>query len=381
MTTVASDLLIVPTTGGSVEDAADAGATSRRKAEHLEIATSGAIEHPGGAGWDDIHLIHDCLPEVDRGEIDTTTEFLGRRLRAPVVIASLTGGHPRAAELNRRLATAAERLGIAMGVGSQRAAVEHPELVPTFAIARETAPSVFLIANVGAPQLIPQPSRAPYTVAQIQRLVDSIAADALAVHLNFLQEACQPEGDTNARGCSEAIQRLCRELTVPVIAKETGAGISGTAANRLRRLGVSALDLGGHGGSNMALLEARRAERKGDWLHSRLGETFADWGIPTALSLLEAREAGLPVIATGGVRSGLDAAKAINLGATLVGIGRPALTQAEISVDALVEWIEGFLEELRVAMFLTGSTNLVSLRARPRRVVGRIAQLLASEVG
>lgn len=351
-------------------------ATSQRKADHLEIAASGAIEHPAGAGWQDVYLVHECLPEVDRGEIDLSVEFLGHRLRAPVLIAGMTGGHPRATEINRRLARVAERLGVAMGVGSQRAAVEAPALLATYAVARTAAPGAFLIANVGAPQLIRQGTRPPYRVEQIRPLVEAIAANALAVHLNFLQEACQPEGDANARGCADALGAVCREIGVPVIAKETGAGISGSAARRLRELGVQALDVGGHGGSNMALLEARRAERQGDRRRSRLGETFADWGIPTVVSLIEARRAGLPLIATGGVRSGLDAAKAINLGATLVGVGRPILAQAELSEEAALDWLGDFIEELRVAAFLTGSPDLATLQRRPRRIIGRTAELL-----
>lgn len=356
--------------------AEDQSETSQRKVEHLDIAASGAIEHPGGVGWDDVQLVHDCLPEIDRRRVDLSASFLGRMLRAPIVIASMTGGHPRAAEINRRLAVAAERLGIAMGLGSQRAAVERPELLSTYTVAREAAPNAFLIANVGAPQLIAQAGRAPYTFEQIRVLVDAVSADALAVHLNFLQEACQPEGDANARGCADAIRDVCRRVSVPVIAKETGAGISSAAARRLADLGVRALDVGGHGGSNMALMEARRAERQGDRQRRRLGETFADWGIPTAVSIVEARAANLPIIATGGVRSGLDAAKAINLGATLVGIGRPALTQANLSEDALIEWLEDFVEELRVAAFLTGSPDLATLATRPRRVFGRTAEWL-----
>ncbi|MGH2458640.1 MAG: type 2 isopentenyl-diphosphate Delta-isomerase [Chloroflexota bacterium] len=355
-----------------------ASATSDRKFEHLEIAAGGTIESPSGAGWGDIQLVHDCLPEVDRGAVDLAIWFFGKRLKAPIVIASMTGGHPRAAEINRRLASAAQRLGIAMGLGSQRAAIEQPELMSTYAVARQAAPDAFLIANVGAPQLVAQGDRAPLTVGQVQALVDAVSADALAIHLNFLQEACQPEGDANARGCAEAIAQVSSAITVPVIAKETGAGMSAASARRLRELGARALDVGGYGGSNMAMLEARRAERQGNQLRRRLGETFATWGIPTAVSIVEARSAGLPVIATGGVRTGLDAAKAINLGAALVGVARPALSQASVSEEALIEWLEGFIEELRVAAFLTGANDLAGLARRPRRVFGRTAEWLRS---
>jgi isopentenyl-diphosphate delta-isomerase len=363
-----------------VSDEDSTNATSRRKFEHIDIAVTGAVEHPNVAGWDDVQLVHDCLPEVDLDQIDLSVDFLGRRLRAPIVVASMTGGHPWATELNRRLAAATERLGIAMGVGSQRAALEHPELAETYGVARTTAPTAFLIANVGAAQLVAQGSRAPYSIGQIQTLVEAISANALAIHLNFLQEACQPEGDTQARGCVDAIRRVCREVAVPVIAKETGAGVSRDAALRLRDAGVRAVDVGGHGGSNMALLEARRSERRGDRIHRRLGETFADWGIPTPVAVVEAGAAGLPVIATGGVRSGLDAAKAINLGATLVGVARPVLTQAEKSEEAAVEWLEGFITELRVALFLTGSLDLASLHSKPRHVFGRTAGWLGTSI-
>ncbi len=361
-------------------DRETSSATSERKIEHLDIAARGGIESASGAGWDDIQMIHECLPEVDRDAVDLSVQFFEKRLSAPIVIASMTGGHPRATEINRRLALAAERLGLAMGLGSQRAALEHPELIATYSVARSAAPNAFLIANVGAPQLIPQAQREPYSWRQIQSIVDDVSANAMAIHLNFLQEACQPEGDAKARGCAEAMARLCAEIDVPVIAKETGAGMSAESAARLRDLGVRALDVGGHGGSNMAILEARRAERHGDHLRWRLGETFAGWGIPTAVSVVEATSAGLPVIATGGVRSGLDAAKAINLGATLVGIARPALSHASESEDALIEWLEGFIEELRVAAFLTGSNDLKSLADRPRRIFGRTAEWLRARV-
>lgn len=350
-----------------------ASATSQRKLEHLEIAASGAIESVTGPGWEDVHLVHRCLPEVSRSTVDLSARFLGRTLRAPVVIAAITGGHPRATEINRRLAGAAEALGLAMGVGSQRAAVEQPDLISSYAVAREAAPSAFLIANIGAPQLIRQERRRAYGLPEARALTSALGANALAIHLNFLQEACQPEGDVNAAGVAGAIGAICEGLEIPVIAKETGAGMCREDALHLKDLGVSALDVGGYGGSNMALLEAERAERQEDRLRQRISRTFATWGIPTAAAVLEARATGLPVIATGGIRTGLDAAKAIALGATLVGIARPALAQAEIGMEALIEWLEGFLEELKVAAFLTGCADLAAISALQPRIFGRTA--------
>ena len=350
--------------------------TSTRKLEHLQLAADGAIESAAGPGWDDVHLVHRCLPELNRGEVDLSVSFLGHRLRAPIVIAAMTGGHADTLEINRRLARAAEALGLAMGVGSQRAILEQPEVAASYAITRQAAPSAFLIANIGAPQLIEQQSRRAYHLPEVRTLVSTIGANALAVHLNFLQEACQPEGDVNGRGAAEAIRALCEGVGVPVIAKETGAGICAPDAVRLRDLGASALDVGGFGGSNMALLEAERSRRQSDGLRERIGRTFSNWGIPTAAAVVEARTAGLPVIGTGGIRTGLDAAKAIALGATLVGIARPALTQAEQGEDALLRWLEGVIEELRVALFLTGSADLFALRHAEKRIFGRTAEWL-----
>jgi isopentenyl-diphosphate delta-isomerase len=347
--------------------------TSSRKLDHLEIALSGAAE-ASGAGWDEIELVHNCLPEIDLATVDTSVAFLGRTLAAPVCIVSMTGGHDDTTEINRRLAAAAQAIGVAIGVGSQRAAIERPELLRTYSVAREAAPTAFLIGNIGAPQLVRQTSRDAYEIAAVRRVAAAIGADALAVHLNFLQEACQPEGDTNASGVAAAVRALCTEIGLPVIAKETGAGMSRAEAMRLRDLGVAAIDVGGYGGSNMARIEAERAQRAANSLKLRVAQTFARWGTPTAIAVAEVRASGLPVIATGGVRSGLDAAKALNLGATLVGIGRPALAQARLSEGALVEWLRGFIEELRVAMFLNGAATLPELRTRPRLLFGRTAE-------
>lgn len=345
--------------------------TALRKAEHLDISTTQPVESPLGAGWEDVILVHRSLPEVDEEAIDLSTSLLGKTLQAPLVIAAITGGTPEAEEINRRLGRAAHRFGLALGVGSQRAYLEKRETGSSYAVVREEAPNALLIANIGAPQLIPQQSRRAYTADDARRAIDLISADALAIHLNYLQEAVQPEGDTRAAGCAQAIAAIVRELDVPVVAKETGAGISREQALVLRGLGVAALDVGGLGGTNFALIEAYRSEARGAHRLQERGKLFAHWGIPTAASLMECSAAGLPMIATGGIRTGLDAAKALALGATAVGVALPLLKAAMVSYQRVEEWLEGFLGELRTAMFLVGARTVEELRSREVVLLGR----------
>lgn len=349
---------------------------STRKADHIDITTQRPVTPSTSPGWEDVQLYHRALPEIDLADVDTTVSFLGHQLRAPLVIASMTGGHPRAEEVNRRLASAAQQFGLAMGVGSQRAAIRRPELLGTYRVAREAAPDVFLISNVGAPQLVDQGQEPALTVQHVRDLVASMEANALAIHLNYLQEVVQPEGDTHARGALAAIQRICEAIDVPVIAKETGAGIARPDAARLKAAGVGALDVGGAGGTSFALVESFRAGDRGLASAERLGQTLGGWGLPTAVSIVECAGLGLPVIATGGIRSGLDAAKAIALGADLVGIARPLMTAALESEAAIEGYIEDFLRALRAAMFLTGSATLADLRQADRVVLGRTAEWL-----
>ena len=341
-----------------------------RKADHLRLSASGDVDALAGPGWDDVRLVHEALPEVDQCAIDLSVSFLGRDLRAPLVIAGMTGGHRTAHDVNAVLARAAERHGLAMGVGSQRAALRRAELAYTYTVVRSSAPTAFLIANIGAPQLIAQGDVSPLRLDEVSAAIEMIRADALAVHLNFLQESVQPEGERRALGCAAAIAGVVAHVAVPVLAKETGAGMSQTTAVRLRDLGVKALDVGGVGGTSFAAVEGLRASAQGASGAQRLGEVFRDWGIPTPVCVAGVQPAGLPVIATGGIRTGLDAAKAMALGATLVGVARPLL-QAALEGDAAVDaWIEQFLSELRTTLFLTGSGDLPSLRRKPRVVTG-----------
>ncbi len=342
----------------------------RRKSEHLSLASGGGVEARVSAGWDDVHLAHDALPRVNAEAVDIGVELLGRRLRAPLVISGMTGGHQAARDVNRVLAAAAERHGVAFGVGSQRAALRDPSLVPTYSIAREAAPTAFVIANIGISQLLDQPGEARLDAGDIRRVVEMISADALAVHLNYLEEMVQPEGQTRASGAADALATVVRDCGVPVIAKETGAGIGRATALRLAALGVSAIDVGGVGGTSFAAIEAHRARDRGDERRALLGEHFVDWGLPTAVAVAGACATGLPIVATGGVRSGHDAAKALALGATAVGVGRPLLQSALRGEDAVDEWIEQFELELRTAIFLSGAAAAADLRSVPRVVVG-----------
>ena len=348
----------------------------RRKAEHVKVVAESDVEHRRSAGCSDVHLVHQALPVADLDDVDLSVEFLGRRLQAPFLISAMTGGHAAATPINAVLARAAARHGLAMGLGSQRAAIRDPALDATYRVAREEAPDAFLIANIGAPQLVRQESGEPLGVEQLQHAVDMIGADALAVHLNFLEETVQPEGDRRAREVPEALARLTSLLGVPVIAKETGAGLSRSTALELRRLGFHALDVGGLGGTSFVAVEAQRARVTEDHVKARLGEVFHDWGIPTAVSVVAARAAGLPLVATGGVRTGLDAAKAIALGATLVGMARPFLIAALDGEAAVEILIAQLFEELRVAVFLSGGRSVRDLGSADVVLLGQTRRWL-----
>jgi len=291
-------------------------------------------------------------------------------LDLPLLIAGMTGGHSGAERVNATLAEAAARHGIGIGVGSQRAALRDPSLRGTYAVVRTRAPKAFVIANVGISQLVAQDDGAPLAAKDIRALIEMVGANAIALHLNYLEESVQPEGQTRASGIDAAIRRLVRQSRVPVIAKETGAGISGPVAKRLKLLGVKAIDVGGVGGTSFAAIEAMRATERGDEARARLGRTFRDWGLPSAVAVAGSVRSGLPVIATGGVRSGLDAAKALALGATAVAVGRPMLQAALEGAQAVDRWIAQFALELRTATFLAGVARARDLSKRPPVVTG-----------
>ncbi len=349
---------------------------SSRKADHLRLTATNAVERAAVATWAEIHLPHRALPELDFDEIDTGVELFGHHLRLPLLISSMTGGHPDAELVNATLAHVAERYGLGMGLGSGRAMLASPELTRTYSIARQEAPTALLYANIGAPQLIPQRDRPAYASRDLMPLIEALDAGALAVHLNFLQESIQPEGDMRARGCLDAIRRLCAESPVPVLVKETGAGIGPMEIRELANAGVAAVDVSGTGGTSWAAVEARRAEERGDLARAALGEQFAAWGIPTPVALWQSRDLGMPLLAGGGIRSGLEAAKAITMGAVAVTVARPLL-EAALKSDAAVEtWIEQFQLELRTAMFLTGSRTVQDLGRVTPALTGALWQRL-----
>ncbi|MFC1892883.1 type 2 isopentenyl-diphosphate Delta-isomerase [Chloroflexota bacterium] len=350
---------------------------SRRKQEHVEISTTMDVEAEISAGWEDILFLHRCLPEIDRDEIQLATDFCGRRVERPLVVSALTGGHSHAAGINETLGRLAEHFGLVLEVGSQRPMLGVPSLVETYATARRAAPHACLVANIGAAQLIVQRQSPACTVEQVRELVMAIRADALAIHLNFLQEAVMPEGSRWAKGCTEAIGRMAESLPVPVIVKETGAGISKSQALELKARGLSALDIGGAGGTSMALVESHRAASRENKRFQKLGQTFGGWGIPTAVSVVEAGVSGLPLIASGGIRTGLDAAKALALGASLVGIARPLLGKVLAGgYDEAVEYLEVFFEELAITMFLVGAATPGELRERRLLITGKLKDWL-----
>ncbi len=348
----------------------------QRKIEHVQVALGQDISMPQRANWNDIHLVHHALPEVDFDAIDTSVHFLGQRLRAPIFISSLTGGHPDVAAINQNLARAAQAYGLALGVGSQRAAIVNPDLAHSYVITREHAPTAFLIANIGASQLIVQAHHAAFTQEQVLQAIAMIQADALAIHLNSLQEATQPEGDRRTAGQVAALKEVTKYVNVPVLAKETGAGISREQAHTLRSCGVAAIDVGGAGGSSMPAIEAARSLSRGDSGAATTGQLYRDWGIPTPIAVVEAGTAGLPLIATGGIRSGLDAARALALGATLVGMGFPFLKAASESYDMVCDLLETTITQLKVAMQLSGAATIQQLHETDVVVTGATREWL-----
>ena len=330
--------------------------TQTRKADHLRICLEEDVQFNRVTnGFEKYRFTHSCLPEVNLDEIDLRTAFLGKQLNAPLLISSMTGGTQQAKLINYRLAEVAQNHRLAMGVGSQRVAVEKPDTAYSFAI-RDVAPDALLFANLGAIQL-----NYTYGLEQCLQVVEILEADALILHLNPLQECIQPRGDVNFRGLIDKIHLLCEQLPVPVIAKEVGNGISAAMAQKLVEAGVDAIDVAGAGGTSWAKVESERAENN---LQRRLGQTFADWGIPTADCLVEIREQfpAVPLIASGGLRNGMEVAKAIALGADLAGLAFPFLQAASESPEALEDLIQVILSEIRTVLFCTGNVNLADLK-------------------
>jgi isopentenyl-diphosphate delta-isomerase len=329
--------------------------TQSRKADHLRICLDEDVQCRQTTGLERYRFTHCCLPELDWDEIALRSSFLGKPLAAPLLISSMTGGTELAKIINYRLAAIAQHYQLAMGVGSQRVAVEEPGVAETFAV-RSLAPDALLFANLGAVQL-----NYSYGLEECRRVVDLLEADALILHLNPLQECVQTKGDRDFHNLLDKIAVLCEKLPVPVIAKEVGNGISGAMAEKLIAAGVAAIDVAGAGGTSWAKVEGERAR---DSRQRQLGQTFADWGIPTAecVTAVRAIAPQIPLIASGGLRHGLDVAKAIALGADLAGLALPFLQAANESEAALHELVQILIAEITTAMLCTGSGNLAALR-------------------
>jgi isopentenyl-diphosphate delta-isomerase len=344
--------------------------TRKRKADHIKICLEQKAQaRKATTGFEDIHLIHKALPEIDRSKIDLTTTFSGHKLNAPLIVGAMTGGTEEATKINVAIAVAVEKLGLGMGVGSQRAAIEDKKLAKTFAITRKKAPNAFLIANIGGVQLVHG-----YGVKEAKKAIEMIEADALAIHLNSLQEAVQPEGQANFEGVLAKITELARTLDKPVIVKETGAGIAAEDAKKLEAAGVKAIDVGGSGGTSFAAVEFYRSDKEA---HRFRAKAFWDWGIPTAVSLIETAESvKIPVIASGGLRTGTAIAKALTLHASLCSISQLILEAAVKGAEETEKTLTCLIDELWNAMFLVGAKSVNDLAKVPIVITGETAEWL-----
>ena len=331
---------------------------SSRKLDHLRINLNNEVQSGLSTGLERFRFIHRALPELDLDQIDLSLYLFGKRLKAPILISSMTGGTPEASAINHTLAEAAQTTGIAMGIGSQRAAIDHPELVNTYKI-RQVAPDCLLFANLGAVQL-----NYSYGIEHCLRAVDMIEADALILHFNALQEAIQPDGDTRFAGLAKKIVAICQASPVPVIAKEVGWGFSIPDIKLLEQCGISAIDVAGAGGTSWSQVEMHRAV---DENQARIAAAFKDWGIPTAEVILNIRALvpHMPIIASGGLRSGVDIAKCIALGARMGGMANPFLKAAMISTDVTIQTILTIKREIQICMFASGASNLAELHVEP----------------
>lgn len=335
--------------------------TKERKDDHLRIALEEKVETAASTWLEYVKLIHRSLPECNSEEVELETTLLGETFSAPILIEGMTGGTDLGAKVNRKLANIAERYNLPMMVGSQRVAIEAPDLSWTFRAARENT-DIYLLGNIGAPQII------HYDEEEITRVVEMINADALAIHLNPLQEVIQPDGDVNYKGVVTRLQELTRTIDVPILVKETGAGISKESAKILSDIGVDAIDVSGKGGTNWSVIEEYRLRERNESKKASLGETFKNWGVPTAVSILEAKkyakDEDIEIIASGGIRNGIDIAKSLAIGADFAGFALPFLRSLDKGIEMVEKLVERIKLELRVALFLTGSKTIEELKVK-----------------
>ena len=332
-----------------------------RKDQHVRISLEKNVSSHHNY-WDDIKLIHNALPEINKDEIDLSIKLFGKKLGAPLIISAMTGGYTKAKKINENLAIAAEKYQIGMGVGSQRAALEKTSLKDTYAIVKDyDIPIRF--ANIGASQLVLWGHKK--TLENAKKMIDMIDAHVFVVCLNFLQEIVQPEGEANAKGCYNAIKKLAEDLDIPLVVKESGAGISYEVAERLSKIKIAGIDVGGAGGTSFSAIEYYRAKLISDELNARSAKTFWNWGVPTPTSILEVGKATnwkIPIIATGGIRNGLDVAKALALGAKSAGIAHALLKPATKDKKSTISEIDSIIKEIYVAMFLVGVDNVPKMK-------------------
>ena len=335
--------------------------TESRKDEHVRIAIEENVSSHQNY-WDSVILTHNALPEINKDEINLSTDIFNCKLNAPLIISGMTGGYTKAKKINENLAVAAEKFQIGMGVGSQRAALEKPELIETYGVIKDyNIPLKF--ANIGASQIVIWGHEK--TIENAYKMIDMIDANVFIVCLNFLQEAVMSEGESNAKGCFDAIKKLADEINIPVVIKESGAGISYQVAKKLSKTKISGIDVGGAGGTSFSAIEHYRSKLKFDRLHERGGKTFWNWGIPTPVSILEVGEATnweIPIISTGGIRNGLDASKALTLGANCAGIAHTFLEPATKSKNSILFEVEALIKELRTTMFLLGVDRVSKMK-------------------
>jgi len=348
------------------------GGIEKRKMRHIRVSLEEDVEGDLGTGFQDVRLIHRALPEIDLDDVDTRTRLFGRELSAPLLISAITGGTREAQEINAVLAEVAEMKGIGIGVGSQRIAVEEPGAAASFRIVREKAPNTLVIGNIGCPQL-----SLGWGVEEAEMCIDMVEADALAVHMNPLQEVVQVGGDTNYGGILGKVRELAAALDTPIVMKETGCGVAFEEAVKIEEAGATAVDVSGVGGTSWSAVEYHIAKEVGEGGQEHLGRALWSWGIPTAVSVVETSQStSLKVISSGGVRTGAEIAKSIALGADAAGMAKPFLEKAVEGRDQLAEHVDRIVQELRVVMFLTGARDVKELGRAPALVMGRTAEWL-----
>ena len=347
----------------------------RRKREGIEIPLNENIQGRTASTYlEYVKLLHNALPEINYDQIDLSIEFLNRSFSAPLIIDSMTGGTDEAFEINKRLGLIAERYGLGMGLGSQRAGLKSDKLVESYSIARKVAPNAFLIANIGGAQLSDGLSN-----SDILKIIKMIDANALAIHLNPLQELIQPEGEPRFKGILKKISNLVNEVEIPIIVKEVGSGISADVAIKLEKSGINSINVAGAGGTSWAGIEKIRADQHNEYIKSQLGELFWDWGIPTALSiLLVSNSVKIPVIASGGLRNGLEIAKCLILGANVCAMAFPFLKRASKSEEELEKFTQLILSEIRATMFLLGAKDVHSLKNTRYILIDKLANVLSN---